>query len=126
MIRSGRQVDLIGRCANGGFNPDDVICAPRTISAGIASDRANSTEETIRSWSSRLAMARSALPGIFNRLVNELPRVKTPWERILRDLLFRHSRRKRRTDPSRPTRRWLALEGDLKSVKESIFLLNAG
>jgi predicted metal-dependent peptidase len=40
--------------------------------------------------------------------------VKTPWERILRDFLFRHARRKSRPDPSRPTRRWLALESDLR------------
>jgi predicted metal-dependent peptidase len=40
--------------------------------------------------------------------------VKTPWERILRDLLHRHTRRKHRPDPSRPSRRWLALEGDLR------------
>jgi predicted metal-dependent peptidase len=40
--------------------------------------------------------------------------VKTPWESILRNLLFRHARRKRRTDPSRPTRRWLAPESDLR------------
>jgi predicted metal-dependent peptidase len=54
-------------------------------------------------------------------LVDELPQVKTPWERILRDLLFRHAQRKRRIDPSRPTRRWLALEGDLK-MREGIDL----
>jgi predicted metal-dependent peptidase len=40
--------------------------------------------------------------------------VKTPWERILRDFLFRHAQRKRRPDPSRPSRRWLAVEGDLR------------
>jgi predicted metal-dependent peptidase len=59
-------------------------------------------------------MARGSLAGILNRLVRDLPRVKTPWERILRDFLFRHARRKRMPDPSRPTRRWLALEGDLR------------
>src|SRR5262249_1057068 len=31
-----------------------------------------------------------------------------------RGLLFRHSRRKRRPDPSRPSRRWLALESCLR------------
>ena len=40
--------------------------------------------------------------------------MKTPWERILRDFLYRHARRKRRPDPSRPSRRWLSLEGDLR------------
>ncbi len=74
----------------------------------------NSTEAEIRAWSSRLNAARGSLAGIFNRLVRELPKVKTPWERILRDFLYRHARRKRRPDPSRPSRRWLALEGDLR------------
>jgi predicted metal-dependent peptidase len=74
----------------------------------------DSNKETIRAWNSRLKMARGSLAGIFNRLARELPRVKTPWERILRDFLFRHARRKRRPDPSRPTRRWLALESDLR------------
>lgn len=72
------------------------------------------TEETIRAWSARLKMARGSLAGIFNRLARDLPSVKTPWERILRGLLFRHARRKLRLDPSRPTRRWLALESDLR------------
>jgi predicted metal-dependent peptidase len=40
--------------------------------------------------------------------------MKTPWGRILRDFLFRHARRKRRPDPSRPSRRWLALESGLR------------
>jgi hypothetical protein len=73
-----------------------------------------SAEDEIRAWSSRLKMARGSLAGISNRLVRELPRVKTPWERILRDFLFRHARRKRLPDPSRPSRRWLALESDLR------------
>jgi predicted metal-dependent peptidase len=73
-----------------------------------------SNEDEIRAWSSRLTAARGSLAGIFNRLVRELPKVKTPWERILRDFLFRHARREHRPDPSRPTRRWLALESDLR------------
>ncbi|HEY7184006.1 MAG TPA: VWA-like domain-containing protein [Blastocatellia bacterium] len=32
----------------------------------------------------------------------------------MRDFLFRHAQRKRKSDPSRPTRRWLALESDLR------------
>jgi VWA-like domain (DUF2201)/Domain of unknown function (DUF6915)/Putative metallopeptidase domain len=65
-----------------------------------------------------LKMARVSLSGIFNRLARELPKVKTPWERILRDFLFRYARRKRRPDPSRPSRRWLALESDLRERED--------
>jgi hypothetical protein len=95
------------------LTPDngDIIATPGSLGAGCSSSEADaSAEETIRSWGSRLATARGSLAGILTRLARELPRVKTPWERILRDLLFRHAQRKRRLDPSYPTRRWLALE----------------
>jgi predicted metal-dependent peptidase len=82
--------------------------------AGNSQTGGGSTEDQIRAWGSRLRMARGSSAGIFDRLARELPKVKTPWERVLRDLLFRHARRKRRPDPSHPSRRWLALEGDLK------------
>jgi len=109
------RIDLRALDSNAGFNGKDL-----TPSLGLPAMRRsqpegdNSTEETIRAWISRLKMARGSLAGIFNRLARELPKVKTPWERILRDLLFRHTQRKRRPNPSRPTRRWLALEGDLR------------
>src|SRR5262245_45586336 len=61
-----------------------------------------------------IPVANDNLSVLRQQLVRELPRVKTPWERVLRDFLFRHARRKHRPDPSRPTRRWLALEGDLR------------
>jgi len=97
------------------FSGKDLAQSLRAPAMGSSkSEVDNSTEETIRAWGSRLKMARGSLAGIFNRLVRELPRVKTPWERILRDFLFRHARRKRTPDPSCPTRRWLALESDLR------------
>jgi predicted metal-dependent peptidase len=108
--KNRERIDLRVRNSNGEFNGKDIIPAMgRSLSAG-----AGSTEGEIRAWSSRLNAARGSLAGIFNRLVRELPKVKTPWERILRDFLFRHARRKRRPDPSRPSRRWLALESDLR------------
>jgi predicted metal-dependent peptidase len=113
MIGSGKQVEIIALDVSLGLKSDDLVYDQGRM-AGRPDVEGNSTEETIRAWSSRLAMARGSLTGIFNRLINELPQVKSPWERILRDLLFRHAQRKRRPDPSRPTRRWLALEGDLK------------
>ncbi len=101
--------------SNAGFNGNDLAPALGLPATGISqSEGDDATEEVIRAWGSRLKTARGSLAGILNRLARELPRVKTPWERILRDLLFRHARRKRRPDPSRPARRWLALEGDLR------------
>jgi hypothetical protein len=110
LAKNRERIDLCAFDSNVGITGKDL--APAMGASRPAGD--NSNEDEIRAWSSRLKMARGSLAGIFNRLVRELPRVKTPWERILRDLLHRHTRRKRRPDPSRPSRRWLALEGDLK------------
>jgi predicted metal-dependent peptidase len=115
LAKNRSRIDFHALISGAGFSGKDLaqsLRAPAMESSKSAVD--NSTEETIRVWGSRLKMARGSLAGIFNRLVRELPRVKTPWERILRDFLFRHARRKRRPEPSRPTRRWLALEGDLR------------
>jgi predicted metal-dependent peptidase len=110
LAKNRERIDLRVLDPNVGFNGKDL--APAI--GRSQTESGDSTEEEIRAWSSRLKMARGSLAGIFNRLVRELPRVKTPWERILRDLLHRHTRRKRRPDPSRPSRRWLALEAYLK------------
>jgi len=108
--KNRERIDLRALDPNAGFDGRDL--APATGRSRTAGD--NSNEDEIRAWSSRLKMARGSLAGIFNRLVRELPKVKTPWERILRDFLFRHARCKRMPDPSRPSRRWLALESDLR------------
>jgi hypothetical protein len=83
-------------------------------SRGAKTEGAAQSGDEIRAWASRLKAARSSLAGVLNRLTGEMPKVNTPWELILRSLLFRYARRKRRPDPSRPTRRWLALEGELR------------
>lgn len=80
-----------------------------------------SADETMRAWRSRLMMARGALAGVLSRLAKELPEVRTPWERVLRDYLYRLARRKRTPDPSRPSRRWLALERGMR-VTEGVEL----
>lgn len=98
-----------------GFSGKDIAQSLRAPAMGISQPESGfSIEQEIRAWSSRLKMARGSLAGIFKRLACELPKVKTPWERILKDFLFRYARRKRRPDPSRPSRRWLALESDLR------------
>ncbi len=119
LAKNRNRIDLRSLDTNSGFNSQDIapsLCQPMRGSAQPEGD--GSTEETVRAWGSRLKMARGALAGIFARLAKELPKVKTPWERILRDLLFRHAQRKRRPDPSRPTRRWLALESDLRQRED--------
>jgi predicted metal-dependent peptidase len=110
LAKNRERVDLRALDSNARFGSEDI--APAIENSQPAGDASN--EDEIRAWSSRLKMARGSLAGIWNRLVRELPKVKTPWERILRDFLFRHARRKRRPDPSRPSRRWLALESDLR------------
>ena len=115
LAKNRSRIDFHALSSGAGFSGKDLAQSLNAPALGILkSDVYNSTEDTIRAWSSRLKMARGSLAGIFNRLVRELPRVKTPWERILRDFLFRHAQRKRKSDPSRPTRRWLALESDLR------------
>jgi len=104
--------------ANAAQESADIISAGAQPTVNLGKEHelspTSSDEEVIRSWNGRLAAARGVLSGVLARLVRELPQVKTPWERILRDLLFRYAQRKRRPDPSRPTRRWLALERDFK------------
>jgi predicted metal-dependent peptidase len=110
LAKNREQIDLRALNSNTGFNGKDLASAVgNSKPAGAGSD-----EDEIRAWGARLKTARGSLAGVFNRLARELPKVKTPWERMLRDLLFRHARRKHRPGPSRPTRRWLALEGDLR------------
>jgi predicted metal-dependent peptidase len=110
LSKNRKRIDLPALDPNAGSNGRDIAPAMRNSQpAGSGSN-----EDEIRAWDSRLKMARGSLAGIFNRLVRELPKVKTPWERILRDFLYRHARRKRMPDPSRPSRRWLALESDLR------------
>jgi predicted metal-dependent peptidase len=110
LAKNRERVALRALDSNAGFCGKDL--APAIGNSQPAGGASN--EDEIRAWSSHLKMARGSLAGIFKRLVRELPRVKTPWERILRDFLHRHARRKRMPDPSRPSRRWLALEGDLR------------
>ena len=103
--------------ANAAQESADIVAAAKPVAnAGneSGSSPTPSDEDVIRSWNARLAAARGVLSGVLLRLARELPQVKTPWERILRELLFRYAQRKRRLDPSRPARRWLALERDFK------------
>ncbi len=55
------------------------------------------------------------MPELFQRLAGELPRVETPWEQILRNLIQSAFQEATHKNYSRPNRRWLALERDYQS-----------
>jgi predicted metal-dependent peptidase len=74
-------------------------------------DRATETE--IREWARRLQLTRGVIPGMLERLAGELPQVKTQWEKVLRNYLYRRLGQRHYTDYSRPSRRWLGLEYEL-------------
>ncbi len=95
---------------NKGFSGSDLNAKPGRFQG----KGDHSTEDEIRIWNVRLKMAQGALSGILDRLVCDLPKINTPWERVLRDFLFRHTQRKRKVSSPRPSRRWLALEHDLR------------
>ena len=115
LAESGKRTELLTLGARSDDQNEDIPTSADWFQAGSSPSAEDvSTGQVIRAWASRLAAARGPLAQILNRLALEMPRVKTPWERILRDLLFRHSQRQRRPDPARPSRRWLALEGSLR------------
>ncbi len=64
----------------------------------------------IEEWAARMGLVTGNTPGLADRLARELPQVKTPWERILRNFLFRRQTIKKEADFARPHRRWLSLE----------------
>ncbi len=72
------------------------------------------TAEELRSWARRLQLSRGVVPGLLERLASDLPRVKTPWEQLLRNFLYRRLGQPRQADYARPSRRWLGLEYELR------------
>jgi predicted metal-dependent peptidase len=65
-------------------------------------------------WVERLRQGFGKHPQGLDRLLRHLPKTKTPWQKILRSYVARHIGAKHRMDPSRPHRRWLALEPVLR------------
>ena len=70
-------------------------------------------EGQLRDWARRLQLARGVIPGMLERLAGEIPQVKPPWERVLRNYLYRRIGHRKEIDYSRPTRRWLGLEYEM-------------
>lgn len=63
-----------------------------------------------REWQQRLSLLRGTVPELFQRLAEELPKVETPWEQILRSFVQTVFQETNINDYSRPSRRWLAME----------------
>lgn len=85
---------------------------PRTREAKNAlADEAKRGEEK-RNWQQRLSLLRGSVPELLERLAGELPRIETPWEQIFRSIVQTAFQEATRSNYSRPSRRWLALERD--------------
>lgn len=76
---------------------------------------AGESNQEKRTWQQRLSLLRGSVPELFDRLIKELPRVKTPWEQIFRSIVQTAFQEATLRNYSRPNRRWLALERDYKS-----------
>lgn len=81
------------------------------INQAIADDEG----EAKRNWQRRLSLLRGTMPELFELLAGELPKTETPWEQILRSLIQTTFQEATRTNYSRPSRRWLALERDYQT-----------
>jgi predicted metal-dependent peptidase len=91
------------------------------VHSGEACNKDESHEGVIRAWARRLQQARGVIPGTLNRLTNELPKVSTPWERVLREYLCRYSGRRTCINHARPSRRWLVM-ADMLARSEGLAL----
>jgi predicted metal-dependent peptidase len=81
-------------------------------------DAAGESAQTLddERWNERLKKAFGRYPAGLERILGQLPKVKTPWERVLRSHVARHVGTRSVTDPSRPHRRWLALEPEMREA----------
>ncbi len=68
--------------------------------------------EEKQNWQQRLSLMRGSVPELLERLAGELPRVETPWEQVFRNVVQTAFQEAIKTNYSRPSRRWLALERD--------------
>ncbi|MGI8544652.1 MAG: vWA domain-containing protein [Aridibacter sp.] len=82
-------------------------CNPNDPQSALAE-----TNEEKRNWQQRLSLLRGSVPELLERLAGELPRVETPWEQVFRNIVQTAFQEAIQTNYSRPSRRWLALEGD--------------
>ena len=112
-----------GRSDGSGQRPDGPRAARlRTLGAGTAQDLkpgagdADSPEteaEATRDWGERLlrAQAGDGPYSMLRGLLADLPRVRTPWEQVLRTQFTRALSQQPGISWSRPTRSWIANQG---------------
>lgn len=84
-------------------------CNPNNSQSALAE-----ANEERRNWQQRLSLLRGSVPELHERLAGELPRVETPWEQIFRNVVQTAFQEAIKTNYSRPSRRWLALEGEYR------------
>lgn len=70
-------------------------------------------ERDMQKWARRISQARAGegTRGILRRLIADIPQSRTPWQHVLRSKLTPMLMPKRRKDWTRPSRRWIALQG---------------
>jgi predicted metal-dependent peptidase len=68
-------------------------------------------DEETREWRNRLirAQAGDKPGGILRELAGDLPRVDTPWEKILQTQILQATQPKSIVNPTRPSRHWLSV-----------------
>ncbi|AGA90201.1 hypothetical protein Thimo_1407 [Thioflavicoccus mobilis 8321] len=87
----------------------------RDLLPADAGDRPQDEAERSRDWRERLvrAHANDGAHSMLRTLVADLPRLRTPWEQVLRTRLTRGLSRRRELSWSRPARSYLANHGRL-------------
>ncbi|MFN8924054.1 MAG: DUF2201 family putative metallopeptidase [Rhodospirillales bacterium] len=103
--------DPNGAEATDGRTRRDAGTGADLVDPGPATD-AERTDAAVeaREWHQRLVLAKAGdrTNGILRRLDGDLPRVDTPWHKLLRARMMRALTPETDADPVRPSRRWLA------------------
>ena len=86
---------------------------PQDLLPAAGNERPEREAELAREWRERLTRAHAGdgLHSMLRQLIADLPKVRTPWEHLLRTLLTRGLSRSPDLSWSRPSRSWLANQG---------------
>jgi len=86
---------------------------PEDLLPAAGDERPEREAELAREWRERLTRAHAGdgLHSMLRQLIADLPKVRTPWEHMLRTLLTRGLSRTPDLSWSRPARSWLANQG---------------
>jgi predicted metal-dependent peptidase len=86
---------------------------PEDLLPAAGDERPEREAEQAREWRERLVRAHAGdgLHSMLRQLIADLPKVRTPWEHLLRTLLTRGLSRTPDLSWSRPARSWLANRG---------------